>query len=756
MSEQRQPFRFRLPWLATQPQRPRPTTEPSRAPLQPSTAIPIQRPAFRPAGIAPTQPPPPQSQPPSKLEPQSSPPTSSSAVTEAIKTSPSVPAAKPPSPSHATSESPKITSESTSSFGGTTKPPSPSFATTDALTDTSQSTSSPSTATSKPQSPSRETTEYPKASSQTASSPSATTAKKVLPSSTTPESQKDTSKSTSSPPPANAKLPSPPRSTTESPKTPSRLASTPSSKTAKSPSHAVTDSQVNSQPVSPTHSRTQSKATIAALSPSKGDSNHKAGSLPPSPSHTTSQAQSEPGKSSQPQSPSHLASPKTTSEVSSPSRRANQLEPEPTAGIVTQPPSSRDKSQAINQDSSSASLASAQTQISAPQEESKKPTSQTSLQEPEPKVEITFETREKPNSQDDAMERDTTKVSSPVKGITSREATVESVSFVATDQKPLPEAQGDIEEPEDRKEKVQEIPKEEKTTKATHGKEPMQKTFIEAPSTRRETKETHNVESKAPRRHQKQETLERKETISTTSYIGKQLKSFLPSQPIEGNTSTSFQKPFPFAEEEAAPRQREIKEDISKLVRTLASGPHLDERHVTVITLTGDNKGASMHLSLEAVKKEGSIHIHRGYKTDPDESPETTTDGEVGINGKRFKEHMALAPTACANSNVQSVNNSIVFEASVTERSPGVYLSSTQNTPETIKSNEKPEFVQTRKAEFIPTPSEKLTHQPNVRRRCLRGLFLESSDSDSDNPDKPRRHGCRYSCGERSKDKEIM
>lgn len=39
-----------------------------------------------------------------------------------------------------------------------------------------------------------------------------------------------------------------------------------------------------------------------------------------------------------------------------------------------------------------------------------------------------------------------------------------------------------------------------------------------------------------------------------------------------------------------------------------------------------------------------------------------------------------------------------------------------------------------------------------VKRRCLRGLFLESSDSDPDDCSKPQRHGCRVGYSKKGKD----
>lgn len=184
----------------------------------------------------------------------------------------------------------------------------------------------------------------------------------------------------------------------------------------------------------------------------------------------------------------------------------------------------------------------------------------------------------------------------------------------------------------------------------------------------------------------------------------------------------------------------------------------MDEKPVSIITIAGENRGASMHLGSESARREGTIHIRRGYKINPDESGDTTTDGEESSKGKRLKDSIIRedkATKAYVNSNNQGVNNSIVFNSSIAQRNPGVHLALTRYLPESIKSNNKTESLEARKAEFNIIPAQKLTYEPTVRRRCLRGLFLEPSDSDDDNPEKPRRHGCRYSCGEKSKEGEI-
>lgn len=318
------------------------------------------------------------------------------------------------------------------------------------------------------------------------------------------------------------------------------------------------------------------------------------------------------------------------------------------------------------------------------------------------------------------------------------------------DQKSISKLEGESSERHEEKKAAGEFPKEEKT-KMSSFEEPIQKTITEIVPT---TVTGHRIHARDPPNHGFQKE-KRSQKQGTTIYIGKQIKYSSTS----GNTSnTSFQKPISSAEEEAS-RQKEIKEDISKLVHKLTTGQQLVEKPVSVITLTGENRGATMHVSSEPANKEEPIHIHRGYKLNPDDSPENTTDGEVDTEERKLKDHLsreAQPIMVYANSNVQSINTSLVFSSSVTERSPGIQLEFSQGAAEPIRLNRRSETQQARRAEFSITPSEKLTHETNVKRRCLRGLFLESSDSEPDNPEKPRRHGCRYGCSENSsKDKEF-
>lgn len=157
-----------------------------------------------------------------------------------------------------------------------------------------------------------------------------------------------------------------------------------------------------------------------------------------------------------------------------------------------------------------------------------------------------------------------------------------------------------------------------------------------------------------------------------------------------------------------------------------------------------------MFFGPDSGRKDESLPIHRGYKAKTEEgSAETTSEGE-GSSKKDTMTKEVQENKAYINSNVQSINNSIFCDAFITEKNPGVILGIT-NTPtaQPAEFGRKEETLEAYKAEFSVTPSQKLTYDPVIKRRCLRGLFLESSDSDPDNPEKPRRHGCRYGCGEK-------
>ncbi|XP_010471634.1 PREDICTED: hepatoma-derived growth factor-related protein 2-like [Camelina sativa] len=203
--------------------------------------------------------------------------------------------------------------------------------------------------------------------------------------------------------------------------------------------------------------------------------------------------------------------------------------------------------------------------------------------------------------------------------------------------------------------------------------------------------------------------------------------------------------------------KEDIKDGISKLTWGKSNG---DEKSVNVYTLTGENRGATMGIGSEKDKKDGEVHIRRGYRSNPDESPNATaTETEGGrkpFKGKNHKdyeddeeEEEETRVRAYVNGNTQGINNSIIVESSVSENDPGVHMSlKFEKTMKEIINP--PESVAEKKPETVKA-TEKLRHEPRVRRRCLRGLLAESSQSEPENPLKPRGHGCRFTC----KDKDI-
>ena len=281
-----------------------------------------------------------------------------------------------------------------------------------------------------------------------------------------------------------------------------------------------------------------------------------------------------------------------------------------------------------------------------------------------------------------------------------------------------------------------------------------------APASGVQTKDASRRLFRAGHRKQKEarESVERKMMFAiSSSSTGKDIKVVSSADPATrkvSSTSISPQESLQSNEEKQhIPLQKGIKDDISNLVQKLATvtpTQPMDDTNFSVVTLAGDNRGATMQVGSNSTKKEGSIRIHRAYKTEPEESTEATTDTDTDENSSRGSAEKDDVAKAYVNSNIQSVNNSLMLHGSVSERDPGVRVVLPQ---QPAAEQNKP--LETRRVDVNVNRAEKLSYpRPVVRRRCLRGLFLEPSDSDPDNPDKPRRHGCKFRCGDKSS--EIM
>ncbi|KAG5033874.1 hypothetical protein GLYMA_04G031100v4 [Glycine max] len=225
---------------------------------------------------------------------------------------------------------------------------------------------------------------------------------------------------------------------------------------------------------------------------------------------------------------------------------------------------------------------------------------------------------------------------------------------------------------------------------------------------------TQNSNSNAPletqsKPHQSKSngnTIERKMMVATSTPSGKDIQVVPPA-----STSATI----PLSHEENPTIQKDIN-DISALNPTL----NVDDKTISVVTLAGDNRGVTMHVA-------GS------HSTRPKPEGKKSASTEKDEAGKTY-----------VNSNIQSINNSIMSNGSINGRDPGVRVILPQQPQPDVKQPclEKP------KAEVSINRVERVPYRPVVRRRCLRGLFHEPSDSEPHNPDKPRRHGCKFRCGD--------
>lgn len=127
-------------------------------------------------------------------------------------------------------------------------------------------------------------------------------------------------------------------------------------------------------------------------------------------------------------------------------------------------------------------------------------------------------------------------------------------------------------------------------------------------------------------------------------------------------------------EEHGSKLHKELKAGVADMVHKLSSSapsPGGNERPTsgaagtTVITLAGENKGASMKVNRSAMaggKADSKDKERYGHKL----------DGSVVVSGKEQAGEKGL--TAFVNSNVQVLNNSLLLQSSCNGRDPGVHL----------------------------------------------------------------------------------
>ncbi|KAL3505310.1 hypothetical protein ACH5RR_035151 [Cinchona calisaya] len=514
-----------------------------------------------------------------------------------------------------------------------------------------------------------------------------------------------------------------------------------------SPSRVTTQPRVPSQPVSPPHASTESRAASQPSTPPRAAPQPRAVSLPSSSSRRSPQL---------PSTPRITTSRRAGQTSSSPSPPSITAQPQPTTEAVNQPISASKGEQSLTGDKPQPSSNS--TEVVSPLADKQEPKSAVSET---PSLELQSKPVTIPGIIYDSKDRVPAETRIQPNKITqkpSEASGIRAAKMLSTTEGPEIPAVTQISNSSSINGNPESFPKEIKPEETKEVKEVMQETKDEARDGARQTLLTKEQLSTAFQSEQTQETIGRKEITATSPSNGAQTKITI-APPRNKTMVADTRQKLATSNGEHISLHEEIKDDISKLVNEMAAGnskPSTDDRPVSVITLAGENRGASMHVGSGSSRKEGAVHIHRGYKIKPDDSAEATTDGEESFKEKSNnpKTEEDQASEAYVNCNVQGINNSIIFNSSITERNPGVHLIGSHFPIEPKKPSEKSELHETRKAEFNLTPSHKLTHEPTVRRRCLRGMFLESSDSDLDTT-KPRRHGCRVGCNDKSKENNI-
>ncbi|KAM3362524.1 mucin-5AC [Capsicum galapagoense] len=623
-------------------------------------------------------------------EPASQPSTRPNTITAPLPATPSAAGSKPAAPTTNMTNLSTGETPTSNQLPDPTRNTTPGIQTSPTQAGTKKNYQQPGTSTSSPR------PIEPSATSTSATTATGETQSPLQPSNMNPTSTKSPAWSTSQTTTSN---PTTPKIAQRPPFRPAGAAPSPKNRASRnetqssSPLQATNKSRISSPPASPSDTATKSR-------------------LPQSPSSSRSTPQSPVATptSSPPRKLSPVLSTKASQESSdSPSVGKTKMHETNQATIL--PPSPPKSLQEISRPSSKS------TQARSPILDKKEPPEEMGLQTQ--KVTMSDVSEAKVNFTDKAMQPSEVSVlkSSTMTGTTERPSEKSHSSSIPGESKMLKESTSNIQET---KEVVHETRG--KNYGAGEKNRQVQSTQVDTVKQEEATKDPRLVN---PVSNGRQTTATASQMRNKTIFTGSSQKTAVSSEPH-------------------IPLHKEIKDNISNVINRVAVGDGKQETGktpVNLITLAGDNRGASMQLGPDSSTKGERVHIHRGYKSNPDESADVTTDGEE----KRSKDAKATEDQTIAayvNCNVQGSNNSISCNSSITERNPGVHMSIPRLPSESIHSGVKTGPFEAHKAEFSVTPAR------TIRRRCLRGLFLESSDSD---PEKPRRHGCRVGCNDKKK-----
>ncbi|MCD7458283.1 hypothetical protein HAX54_037783 [Datura stramonium] len=760
--ERRSTFRFRLPWSQSEPEPPsKPSTQPDNktGPNRTTRQVTRSRTTSQPSSsTAPTTSP--SSNPTPENTTRKQPPRATTRTTSGRPSSSAQPSAntqgRSEAPASTTPPPPRSPQRQLQNSAETKAPSQPTTTSSSALPETPAIPPQPTDESKAPIQSTTSTSPLPE-SSPVPSQPSAESKAPIQPSTTNTSRSPET---TPVLPQSSSEIKAPIQSSTTNTKPTSAPASpksetqtpTPTSTISQSPQSSppgVAPSGTESQPLIPSRGITSQSASSYAVETKSNVSQPSS----PSPSRPTPQSREMSPKSSPTRKgPQVLSTDKLTPKAATPVSQTSSNLP---FGITSQ---EQPKDQTISQPTSPPKKSQQSSETS-----SKSTGSLTSISEKEPTPATVWPQLEqmellkkevKSDTLTDTKDRSPEKVMQPselsemrsTRGITEGPSKISDSSRTISEPKTGRPLETNIQETREVKEVVQE------TRDKNYGAGEKIGGFLtskEQPGIVFQSKQAYT---------EKQDNSDSDQIRVNRVSNGKQTRTI--SSQLRNKTVVSGSKEAAVSAEQDIPLNKEIKDNISKFIHRMAVGDgkqNLEVTPVSVITLAGDNRGATMQLGSDSSRK-GAIHIHRGYKLKPDESADATTDAEGNSEGRRPRDARTMKDQeikAYINCNVQGLNNSITFDSSIEGKNPGIHMSFPRMPSEPTKSSERTELFEAHKAEFNVTHAQMHTYKPTIRRRCLEGLFFEPTDSDSDNPEKPRRHGCQVGSMEKRDNERV-
>ncbi|XP_042432760.1 cell surface glycoprotein 1-like [Zingiber officinale] len=134
---------------------------------------------------------------------------------------------------------------------------------------------------------------------------------------------------------------------------------------------------------------------------------------------------------------------------------------------------------------------------------------------------------------------------------------------------------------------------------------------------------------------------------------------------------------------------------------------------ISIITLAGENSGASMHIGRRTVDTACS---RRGSKIEEHPSAGSKVNDKALMDAPKMASTEVPSISTSVNSNVQSINNSLIHESSCIQEDPGVHMIFSTKPAKFANSNDEVRPIQSLQSAFQTNLAQSLTNQHNIRK----------------------------------------